>query len=57
MSRNLVLYAGALAWTGVLLDTAFHVAIGDPVIPAVFGVMVLAWFALRRPQLALRRAS
>ena len=57
MSRNLVLFAGAMAWAGVILDTAFHAVIGDPVIPVVFGLIFVGWFALRRPQLALRRAS
>ena len=54
---NVVLYAGVLAWGGVLVDTVFHAAIGDPVIPAVFGIITLGWFALRRPQLAFRRVS
>ena len=57
MSRNLVLYAGALAWAGVIIDTVFHAAIGDPVIPAAFGIIVFGWFALRRPQLALSKAT
>ena len=57
MSQKLVLYAGALAWAGVIIDTVFHAAIGDPVIPALFGIITFGWFALRRPQLAFRRAS
>ena len=57
VSRNVVLYAGVLAWGGVLVDTLFHAAIGDPVIPAVFGIITLGWFALRRPQLAFRKVS
>ena len=57
MSRNVVLYAGVLAWAGVGVDTLFHVAIGDPVIPALFGIITFGWLALRwRPQLVLRKA-
>jgi hypothetical protein len=57
VSRNVVLFAGAMAWAGVILDTAFHIAIGDPVIPALFAVILIVWFVVRVPQLALRRAS
>jgi hypothetical protein len=57
VSRDIVLFAGAIAWLGVGLDTLFHAAIGDPVIPAVFGLILVGWFALRRPQLAFRKAS
>ena len=54
MSRNLVLYAGAIAWIGVVADTAFHIAIGDPVVPALFGIVIAGWLAVRGPGLILR---
>jgi hypothetical protein len=57
VSRNVVLYAGLLAWAGVIVDTVFHIAIGDPIIPAVFGMIILGWVALRAPQLAVRKAT
>jgi hypothetical protein len=54
VSRNLILFAGTIAWVGVGVDTVFHIAIGDPVVPALFGIVIAGWLAIRAPQLVLR---
>ncbi len=52
MSRNHILFIGALLWTAVAVDTIVHLALGEwiaPAIAAVLAVAFIAWRRARRP--------
>ena len=51
MSRTFLLVAGAICWTAVAVDAAFHAATGDLLVPVIMGAVAAGWVGLRRHKL------
>lgn len=49
MSRNKILWTGAILWVAVAVDVIVHLALGDLVVPAIIGIVGASWMAIRRP--------
>lgn len=50
MSRNKILWTGAILWVAVAVDVIVHLALGDLVVPAIIGIVGASWMAIRRPR-------
>jgi hypothetical protein len=57
MSRNLILATGTFLWTVFAVDAIVHVATGFWIAPAVAGLVGVAWVAMRRVRVHVRRSA
>ena len=48
MSRNFILFLGAICWTGAAADALWHLAQGDLLVPAAMGAAFVLWVTVRR---------